>query len=94
LKLLGDRKIVLEICPSSNIHTGVVSGWEQFRRIFSELKKYQVLYTVNTDGPEMLATNLINEYMLLINNKILTEEDLFKATEIARRVTFIKNGSV
>jgi len=32
--------------------------------------------------------------MLLINNKILTEEDLFKATEIARRVTFIKNGSV
>ena len=90
LKLLSDKKIVLEICPSSNLNTGVVSSWNEFKSIFRTLKNHHVLYTVNTDGPEMLHTNLIREYELLLENKVLTRDDLNNATAIAEKSTFIK----
>ena len=93
LKLLKERKIVLEICPSSNLHTGVVPNWDKFRHIFAVLKKQEVLFTINTDGPEMLLTNLKNEYNLLLNNKVLNKADLDKATVVARQSSFIKNES-
>ena len=93
LKLLKERKIVLEICPSSNLHTGVVPDWDKFRHIFAVLKKQEVLFTINTDGPEMLLTNLKNEYNLLLNNKVLNKADLDKATAVARQSSFIKNES-
>ena len=93
LKLLKDRKIVLEICPSSNLHTGVVPDWDKFRHILAVLKKQEILFTINTDGPEMLLTNLKNEYNLLLNNKVLNKADLDKATVVARQSSFIKNES-
>lgn len=92
LKLLNQRNIVLEVCPSSNLNTGVVASWAKFRSIFDKLKKHDVLFTINTDGPEMLATNLINEYQLLLDNKVLQSSDLIKATKIAGEASFIKNG--
>lgn len=94
LKLLKERKIVLEICPSSNLQTGVVKNLGQFKKIFTELKKHNVLFTVNTDGPEMLLTNLVMEYQLLLKEKILTANDLKKATLVAQKASFIKNGSI
>ena len=92
LKLLSEKKIVLEVCPTSNLHTGVVASWQKFRTIFSQLKKHNILFTINTDGPEMLVTNLIQEYQLLIENKVLTNEDLIRATSVARKSSFINNG--
>ena len=91
LKLLSDKKIVLEVCPSSNLNTRVVSSWSDFRNIFRKLKKHDVLFTVNTDGPEMLGTNLTNEYSLLLQNKVLERKDLAKATQIAAASSFLKN---
>lgn len=90
---IAKRNIVLEICPTSNLHTGVVKNLSDFKRIFQELKKYKVPFTINTDGPEMLKTNLINEYQILLKAKILTQEDLLEASETARKASFIKNGS-
>ena len=92
LDILRERGTVLEICPSSNIHTGVVSDLVKFREIFLRLKKHRVLFTVNTDGPEMLMTNLKNEYQLLEKNNILSREDLLSATKVAKKASFIKNG--
>lgn len=92
LDLLHKRKIVLEVCPSSNLHTGVVPSWDKFKVIFEKLKKSGVLFTINTDGPEMLATNLKNEYQLLLDNKILNNGELEIATKIAVNSSFIKYG--
>lgn len=92
LDILRERGTVLEICPSSNIHTGVVSDLVKLREIFLQLKKHRVLFTVNTDGPEMLMTNLKNEYQLLEKNNILSREDLLSATKVAKKASFIKNG--
>lgn len=94
LSELAEKRIVLEICPTSNIHTGVVKNLGRFQEIFSKLKNHNILFTINTDGPEMLRTNLVNEYQQLLDNNILSKEDLLGASEIARQASFIKNGSI
>lgn len=90
LSKLAENGTVLEICPSSNVHTGVVENLSAFKEIFSKLKKFRVPFTINTDGPEMLGTNLVAEYDQLLQNNILTKEDLQKATLTAKKASFIK----
>ncbi|MBI4067554.1 adenosine deaminase [Candidatus Gottesmanbacteria bacterium] len=90
LEELARRNIVLEVCPTSNIHTGVVKDFTSFKNIFTLLKQYKVPFTINTDGPEMLKTNLVNEYQQLIDQNILTGEDLKKAAQTAQEASFIK----
>lgn len=91
LQLLHDTHTVLEVCPTSNVHTSVVKKIGDFKGIFDKFKQYEVPFTINTDGPEMLRTNLSNEYELLLKEKILTKDDLLKATKTAQEATFIKN---
>lgn len=92
LDILSLKATVLEVCPSSNLHTGVVASVDKFKTIFEKLKQHNVLFTINTDGPEMLMTNLLNEYQFLLDNKILTYEDLKKATATAQSSSFIKES--
>lgn len=94
LKELSRRGVVLEVCPSSNIRTRVVNNLKDFKTIFSKLKKSNVSYTINTDGPEMLGTNLLAEYDLLLNNNILSKSDLIRANKIAKESSFIKDGKI
>ncbi len=91
LQELQKRNIVLEVCPTSNINTRVVDKISDFKNIFAKFKEYGVLYTINTDGPEMLKTNLLNEYKLLTDNNILTLEDLQIASKTAKQASFIKS---
>jgi adenosine deaminase len=94
LRILSEKKIVLEVCPSSNIHTSVVKEIMDFKHIFSKLKEYSVPFTINTDGPEMLGTNLVNEYDILLNKGILTKEDLMAASKTAKAASFITYGTI
>lgn len=86
---ISKRGIVLEVCPTSNIHTGVVKDIGSFKDIFDKFKKHNVSFTINTDGPEMLGTNLLNEYQILIDNNILTKEDLLSSSLVAKKASFI-----
>lgn len=92
LEMLGSRGIVLEVCPTSNINTKVVDKLSDFKNIFDKFKQFKVPFTINTDGPEMLKTNLNNEYRLLLENNLLTVDDLRKCISLARQASFIKNG--
>ena len=56
MAMIRERGIVLEICPTSNLNTGVVSGWDEFRWDFDTLRRNGVRFTISTDGPEMLKT--------------------------------------
>lgn len=93
LQEISKRGIVLEVCPTSNIHTGVVQNLEDFKNIFEKLKKFHVPFTINTDGPEMLGTNLLSENMKLQENGILTKEELLAASYTAREASFINYGT-
>ena len=61
MAMIRDRGIVLEICPTSNLNTRVVSGWDEFRWIFDTFRRNEVRFTINTDGPEMLKTYIRDE---------------------------------
>jgi adenosine deaminase len=63
LDFLAATRIPLEICPISNIRTGIVSalGQHPIRSFFER----GILVTVNTDDPEMFGNSLAREYRLL-----------------------------
>lgn len=90
MELIKGRNITLEVCPSSNISTRVVKDLEQMRHIFKELNGHGIRYTINTDGPEMLETNLRNEIDLLLKNGILDRADVERANRNAFEAAFLK----
>lgn len=60
IEVLAERQVPVEICMSSNLHTGCLAGLEQHpvRRLFDA----GLLVTLNTDDPAMFHTSLIHEY--------------------------------
>lgn len=89
MRELVKRKIVLEICPTSNINTKLVKDYKEFRQIFKTLLEYGVLFTINTDGSEMHQVNLREEWRRLIANKALSLKELTRANEVAKKASFI-----
>jgi len=93
MALIREREITLEICPTSNLHTRVVSGWEEFRWIFDTFRQNGVRYTINTDGPEMLKTYIRDELASLGRLGILSVEEQLQSAEWARQASFIAGVS-
>ena len=57
---LEAREIVLDVCPISNLRTGVVKSLEEHP--LPRLVEAGILCTVSTDDPEMFDTDLTREY--------------------------------
>ena len=87
MTMIRERGIVLEICPTSNLNTRVVSGWDEFRWIFDTLRRNEVRFTINTDGPEMLKTYIRDELAQLGRLGILSVADQeSRGRHVARRL--------
>ena len=93
LAMLRERDIVLEVCPTSNLNTRVVSGWDEMRWIFDTLRRQRVRFTINTDGPEMLKTYVRDEFATLGRLGILSLEEQEQAAEWARQASFVEGVS-
>jgi len=93
MAMLRDRGIVLEICPSSNLNTAVVSGWDEFRWIFDTFRRNEVRFTINTDGPEMLKTYIRDELATLGRLGILSLHDQQQAAATSLAASFVRNVS-
>jgi len=93
MAMLKERAITLELCPTSNLNTRVVSGWEEFRWIFDTFRRNGVRYTINTDGPEMLKTYIRDELSSLGRLGILSLEEQHQAAEWARQSSFVASLS-
>jgi adenosine deaminase len=78
LDYLVEQRIPVEMCPISNVKTGVVQSYEQHpvRRYFER----GVVLSINTDDPKMFGNSLAEEYMLL------TEKQGFSRAEIKELV--------
>ena len=63
LAYLAETQIALEVCPLSNVRTGVVKSIDEHpvRRLFER----GLFITVNTDDPKMFGNSLAEEYQLL-----------------------------
>ena len=91
MAMIRERDITLEVCPTSNINTRVVSGWDEFRWIFDTFRRNKVKFTINTDGPEMLKTYLRDELYNLGRLNIVSVDEQEQIVEWARQASFV-NG--
>lgn len=87
---LREHHITLEVCPTSNIQTSAVKNWEEMAIVIATLKKYQVPFTINTDGPELMGISVKEEFEQLLAKNIFTPDDVIACTKTAKEVTFIK----
>ena len=78
LALLRDRRIPLELCPTSNIQTRAVREWSDYP--IRDYIEQGLLVTVNTDNPGVSGTNITNEY------RVLSERFGFTLPEIKRLI--------
>ncbi|OGG29182.1 hypothetical protein A3A63_03150 [Candidatus Gottesmanbacteria bacterium RIFCSPLOWO2_01_FULL_46_9] len=86
---LKDHNIVLEVCPTSNLQTSAVKTWDEMKTIITTLKTHDVPFTINSDGPELLGTNVKEEFERLVDKGILTPEDVVACTKRAKEASFI-----
>jgi adenosine deaminase len=89
MAMIRERGITLELCPTSNLNSRVVSGWDEFAWIFQTFEQHQVRYTINTDGPEMLKTYIRDEMASLARHGILSVEQQERAAAWAREASFV-----
>lgn len=90
MKQLVKQKIILEICPTSNLKSGVIKSIAEMKKVIQTLYNNGVKITINTDGPEMYKTNLFKEMELLRTNGILSQKQLNQCMRNARRATFVE----
>ncbi|MFC5467982.1 adenosine deaminase [Cohnella suwonensis] len=81
LNYIREQRIPLELCPTSNIQTKAVAGWDVYP--IREYYDQGILFTVNTDNPGVSGTNITKEY------RVLAEKFGFTTREIAE---IILNG--
>ena len=93
MAMIHEREITLEVCPTSNLNTRVVSGWDEFRWIFDTFRRHGVKFTINTDGPEMLRTYIRDELSTLGRLGILSVEEQQQVAEWARQASFVAGVS-
>jgi adenosine deaminase len=93
MAIIREREITLEVCPTSNLNTRVVSGWDEFRWIFDTFRRNKVRFTINTDGPEMLKTYLRDELYQLGRLNILSLDEQEQVVEWARQASFVNGVS-
>jgi len=89
MKRLVKDDIILENCPTSNLHTNTIKSYEKMRSIFETFMEHNILFTINTDGPALLQTTLRQEYGKLLEHKVLTKEQLLHCNDIATKASFI-----
>ncbi len=74
LQLVLRRGVTLEVCPTSNLQTGVVRGLGMHP--LRDLYRLGVHVTLNTDDPSVSNTTLTDEYVVAVQSIGLTMTEL------------------
>lgn len=91
MELLADNNTVLEICPTSNIKTKLVTK-SQILEILTVFLDNNVKFTLNSDGPVFLQTNTKLEYDYMLDLKPVFGDDIItKLAADANKYSFIHN---
>lgn len=90
IKKLLDKKITLEICPTSNIDTGVIDAYD--KHPIKEIAKLGIKYTINTDNRTVSNISLNKEYQKLLDNKLLNIEEIIESNKTAIKSSFLSES--
>jgi len=84
--LARERGIVFEVCPTSNIQTGLVD--QVGRHPLVRMLASQLLVTINTDDPSICDTTLTDEYMVVMLAMGVTLEQIKESILTAAAASF------
>lgn len=87
LKVLAERDVVLDVCPSSNIRTKAVTSWQTHP--LRQLYDAGVPVTINSDDPTFFETTLSEEFRRIAHHFGFTADDFCRMTLTAIRATFL-----
>lgn len=87
LRLLHERGIPLEVCPTSNLQTGAVAGFHHHP--LPDLYRLGLRVTLNTDDPSISDTTLTDEYLFAMAGMGLQWKDLLRILENAVEAAFL-----
>ena len=87
LQELKDRRIPLELNPTSNVRTGVCASFAEhpLRKYFDE----GLLVTINSDDPAFFGSDLANEYLLAHTVQRFTRKELRQLAANSIRASFL-----
>jgi len=91
---LQEAEVVLEICPTSNLLTKALPDEEALTKTFRAFVEHGVLFTIATDGPEMMRTHLRDELSLLLRIGALDEDELRAANTRGHEASFVRRRLV
>ncbi|NJN16012.1 MAG: adenosine deaminase [Oscillochloris sp.] len=87
LAVLRERRIVLDVCPSSNLYTGAVASWASHP--LPQLRDAGVIVTINSDDPTFFATTLSDEYRHAVRYLGFDIESLCGSVRSAAEAAFL-----
>ena len=87
---LLENDLPIEMCPISNIRTGIVENISN-HPIKTFFKK-GMMVTVNTDDPKMFGNSLAQEYYLLVEKLSFTKEDIKKIILNGVKASWMSNS--
>jgi aminodeoxyfutalosine deaminase len=85
--LLRDRCIPLEVCPTSNVCTGLLARLEDHP--LPRFLQSGLVITLNSDDPAMFGTSLEEEFVLATRAFGLDEVDILRLSENGIRSAFL-----
>lgn len=88
---LADQRIPLELCPTSNVRTGVFKSYRDLP--IKSLFDAGVIVTLNTDDPTFFQTSLAREYALMADLG-LTKAELMIILENGYRAAFLPQAEI
>jgi adenosine deaminase/aminodeoxyfutalosine deaminase len=87
LALLRERRIPLEVCPTSNVATGLLARLEDHP--LPQFLEAGLVVTLNSDDPAMFGTDLVNEYSLAAKTFALTPAQILHLAQNGIRAAFL-----
>ena len=88
VQMLVDRQIALEVCPSSNLYSGIVESLADHP--LKTLTEHKILTTLNTDDPAVCDVSLSDEFNRMLQHQQLSLEDIQQYTLRAARAAFLE----
>ena len=92
LPLLKEKRIALELCPTSNLNTCVFERLEDYP--IRELLDAGVAVTLNTDNLAVSNTSLAEEYQKIADTFGLSESELSEITFNSARSAFLSRKEI
>jgi adenosine deaminase/aminodeoxyfutalosine deaminase len=87
MALLRERRIPVEVCPSSNVSTGLIARFEDHP--LPKFLEAGLLVTLNSDDPAMFGTSLQEEFLQATRCFEFSRETLAELCRNAVRASFL-----